>query len=151
MLPHYRFKQTLISRLHLFSFPPTSNSTMKFLFSCFIVVFWSFTSLTTKAQSGQEPREVTGSVLSNMGQPLAGASVSVVGEKGGAVSTNSAGAYVLRTSAEKPVIHVSYAGYDEDEQTMLGTEPLTFSLNPIDKYKKQLKKRSKAAQKAWRH
>ncbi|OUJ72684.1 carboxypeptidase-like regulatory domain-containing protein [Hymenobacter crusticola] len=124
---------------------------MKTVVSYLIILFWSFVALTAKAQSGQEPREITGTVLSNMGQPLAGASVMVVGEKNGAASTNSAGGFVLRTAAEKPMIHVSYAGYEEDEQQMLGSEPLTFSLTPIDKYKKQLKKRSKAAQKAWKH
>ncbi|WP_324671021.1 carboxypeptidase-like regulatory domain-containing protein [Hymenobacter sp. GOD-10R] len=124
---------------------------MKIFVSHLIILLWSLVALTTKAQAQQEPREVTGTVLNNMGQPLAGASVTVVGEKNGAVSTNSAGGFVIRTAAEKPMIHVSYAGYDEDEQQMLGTEPLTFSLNPINKYKKQLKKRSKAAQKAWKH
>ena len=124
---------------------------MKIFVSYFIILLWSFVALTAKAQSRQEPREVTGTVLNNMGEPLAGASVTVVGEKSGAVSTNSAGGFVIRTAAEKPVIHVSYAGYEEDEQQMIGSEPLTFSLNPIDKYKKQLKKRSKAAQKAWKH
>jgi hypothetical protein len=124
---------------------------MKIFVSYLIIFLWSLVALTAKAQAQQEPREVTGTVLNNMGQPLAGASVTVVGEKNGAVSTNSAGGFVIRTATEKPVIHVSYAGYDEDEQQMLGTEPLTFSLNPINKYKKQLKKRSKAAQKAWKH
>lgn len=124
---------------------------MKSFIASLIILFCSCIGLAANAQSGSEAREVTGTVLNNMGQPLAGASVSVVGEKNGAVSTNSAGGYVIRTATEKPVIHVSYAGYEEDEQLMPGTEPLTFSLKPIEKYKKNLKKRSKAAQKAWKH
>ncbi|GGF13761.1 carboxypeptidase-like regulatory domain-containing protein [Hymenobacter cavernae] len=123
---------------------------MKIFVSSLITLFLAFVAFTAQAQTG-EPRVLTGSVLSEMGQPLAGASVTIVGEKNSAVSTNSAGDYVLRTTTEKPVIHVSYAGYEEDEQPMIGREPLTFSLKPIEKYKKQLKKRSKAANKAWRN
>jgi hypothetical protein len=95
-------------------------------------------------------RELTGTVLSESGTPVAGATVVIVGEKSQSTSTNSAGAYVLHSASTSPVLHVSYAGYEDDEQTMRGAEPLTFNLVPIEGYKRQLKKQSKAANKAYR-
>ncbi|HEX8350172.1 MAG TPA: carboxypeptidase-like regulatory domain-containing protein [Hymenobacter sp.] len=95
-------------------------------------------------------RELTGTVLSESGMPVAGATVAIVGEKSQSTSTNSAGAYVLHSAAAAPVLHVSYAGYEDDEQTMSADKSLVFNLVPIEGYKRQLKKQSKAANKAYR-
>ncbi|GAB2780836.1 hypothetical protein HNQ93_001304 [Hymenobacter luteus] len=96
-------------------------------------------------------RTLTGSVVDEWGKPLMGATVMVVGEKEHSVSTNSEGNYLLPTTAATPVIQVSFAGYQSAERVVRGPADLLFKLEPVQGYKRDLKKRSKAATKAWKH
>jgi hypothetical protein len=95
-------------------------------------------------------RTLTGSVFNELGEPLAGATVTVVGEKNASIITNSIGGFVLRTNAAPPVLRVTYAGYKELEQTVSATQPTSFTLEPVANYKRNLKKRSKAAAKSYK-
>lgn len=97
------------------------------------------------------PRTLTGNVVDEWGKPLMGATVVVLGEKERSVSTNSEGNYLLPTTAVTPVIQVSFAGYQDAERAVHGPADLLFKLEPVAGYKRDLKKRSKAATKAWKH
>ena len=94
---------------------------------------------------------LTGNVFNDMGEPLAGATVSVVGDKNNSITTNSVGGYVLHTSATSPVLRITYAGYKDLEQTVSTTQPTSFTLEAVANYKRDLKKRSKAAEKAYKN
>jgi hypothetical protein len=104
----------------------------------------------TKAES-LPVNVLTGTVFNDMGEPLAGASVSVVGDKNNTITTNSVGGYVLRTTTVKPVLRITYAGYKDLEQMVSATQPTSFTLEAVANYKRDLKKRSKAAEKAYRN
>ncbi|TGD82258.1 carboxypeptidase-like regulatory domain-containing protein [Hymenobacter wooponensis] len=104
----------------------------------------------TKAES-LPVKVLTGTVFNDMGEPLAGANVSVVGDKNNTITTNSVGGYVLRTTTAKPVLRITYAGYKDMEQTVSATQPTSFTLEAVANYKRDLKKRSKAAEKAYKN
>jgi hypothetical protein len=107
-------------------------------------------SSSAASTEAQPIRTLTGAVFNELGEPLAGATVTVVGEKNASIITNSIGGYVLRTNATPPVLRVTYAGYKELEQTVSATQPTSFTLEPVANYKRNLKKRSKAAVKAYK-
>ncbi|UOQ70344.1 carboxypeptidase-like regulatory domain-containing protein [Hymenobacter cellulosilyticus] len=92
---------------------------------------------------------LTGFVLNEEGEPLAGATV--MSEKGEIITTNSDGQFMIQSTAATPVLRVSYAGYQEMQMPINTLHPTTFRLDPIENYQKQLKKQSKAATKAWKH
>jgi hypothetical protein len=96
------------------------------------------------------PRVLTGTILGVRDQPLAGATVSVVTEPNKAGITNSVGGYVLRSTAESPVLRVSYAGYKGVELPIVDSKPLVIRLEQIVKYEKDRKKRAKTAVKEYR-
>ncbi|TGE08652.1 carboxypeptidase-like regulatory domain-containing protein [Hymenobacter fodinae] len=104
----------------------------------------------TKAES-LPIKVLTGTVFNDMGEPLAGANVTVVGDKNNTITTNSVGGYVLRTTAAQPVLRITYAGYKDLEQTVNPLHPTSFTLEAVANYKRDLKKRSKAAEKAYRN
>lgn len=110
-------------------------------------------SSSLKEASTQEAsvKVLTGNVFNDMGEPLAGATVSVVGDKNNSITTNSVGGYVLHTSATSPVLRITYAGYKDLEQTVSTTQPTSFTLEAVANYKRDLKKRSKAAEKAYKN
>ncbi len=90
--------------------------------------------------------------MDDLGEPLAGVVVSVVVDKNQfstVTTTNSEGEYLIQTKVESPLLLVSYAGYQEIQQRATYAQPLTFQLESIDNYERQLKKRTKASQKAW--
>ncbi|WP_460621737.1 carboxypeptidase regulatory-like domain-containing protein [Hymenobacter tenuis] len=94
---------------------------------------------------------LAGNVVDEWGNPLMGATITIVGDKMQSVSTNSEGNYMLPTTAKAPVIQVSFAGYQDAERIARGPADLLFKLDPISDYKRDLKKRSKAATKAWKN
>ncbi len=99
-----------------------------------------------------EVKNFKGTVIDELGEPLAGVVVSVVASKNQfslATTTNAEGEYLLQTTAASPVLLVSYAGYEDVQQQAMPARPITFQLQPIDGYERQLKKRVKAAEKAW--
>ncbi|TGE15443.1 carboxypeptidase-like regulatory domain-containing protein [Hymenobacter elongatus] len=103
---------------------------------------------TKKAAARNMPKVLTGYVLNEEGEPLAGATVTA--EKGETITTNADGQYVIQSMAATPVLRVSYAGYQEMQMPINTLHPTTFRLDPIEDYERQLKKRSKAASKAYR-
>jgi hypothetical protein len=56
---------------------------------------------------------------------------------------------MLRSRAAAPLLRVTYAGYEDAELRLTNPQPVTFNLEPINNYKRQLKKQSKAAEKAF--
>ena len=105
-------------------------------------------------QPAEAPKPVkkmlTGNVVDEWGNPLMGATVMVLGDQLHSVSTNSAGDYLLPATGAAPVVRVSFAGYQDAERVARGPADLLFKLEPIEDYKRNLKKRSKAATKAWK-
>ena len=95
-------------------------------------------------------KTLVGNVVDEWGNPLMGATVMVVGDQLHSVSTNSAGDYLLPATGTAPVVRVSFAGYQDAERIARGPADLLFKLEPIEDYKRDLKKRSKAATKAWK-
>lgn len=101
-----------------------------------------------------EVKDFRGTVVDELGEPLAGVVVSVVSAKNQfsaatTTTTNSEGEYLLRTTNASPVLLVSYAGYEDIQQQATYARPITFQLEAIDNYERQLKKKVKAAEKAW--
>ncbi|WP_185817076.1 carboxypeptidase-like regulatory domain-containing protein [Hymenobacter metallilatus] len=95
-------------------------------------------------------RILAGNVVDEWGNPLMGATVMVTGDQLHSVSTNSSGDYLLPVTGPAPVVRVSFAGYQDAERIARGPADLLFKLEPITGYKRDLKKRSKAAVKAWK-
>ncbi|MCA8829771.1 carboxypeptidase-like regulatory domain-containing protein [Hymenobacter pini] len=101
--------------------------------------------------SRTEKKVLAGNVVDEWGNPLKGATVMIVGDHLHSVSTNSAGDYLLPVGVATPVIRVSFAGYEDAERVARGPADLLFKLEPIKGYRKELKKRTKAATRAWKH
>lgn len=116
------------------------------------------TELLAEAVASPQPAEapkpvkrtLAGNVVDEWGKPLMGATVMVLGDQLHSVSTNSAGDYLLPATGTAPVVRVSFAGYQDAERVARGPADLLFKLEPIEDYKRNLKKRSKAATKAWK-
>ncbi|WP_226173921.1 carboxypeptidase-like regulatory domain-containing protein [Hymenobacter lucidus] len=94
-------------------------------------------------------KTLTGYVLNEEGEPLAGATI--ISEKGEVITTNADGQFMIQSVAATPVLRASYAGYQELQLPINTMQPTTFRLDPIENYERQLKKQSKAANKAWKH
>ncbi|GAA3996707.1 hypothetical protein GCM10022408_04160 [Hymenobacter fastidiosus] len=114
----------------------------------------SIAALTITATSGIAPGEnsgrlFVGTVLNEKGRPLAGVLVSVGPGKDQVTVTNAEGTYMLHSSAAKPLLQLRYAGYEDAELRLSNPQPVTFNLEPISDYKRQLRKQSKAAVKAF--
>lgn len=92
---------------------------------------------------------LAGNVVDEWGNPLRGATVQLLGDQLHSVSTNSAGDYLLPAAGPAPIVRVSFAGYHDAERVARGPADLLFKLDPITDYKRDLKKRSKAAKKTW--
>jgi iron complex outermembrane receptor protein len=88
-----------------------------------------FVGLAPEA-AAQEPEEISGTVTDQAtGQPLGGASVSIVGSSR-AVITNPVGAFVIRIRPGTWTLRTTLIGYApvEREVTVLAGQPLTVSL-----------------------
>ncbi|RSK47139.1 carboxypeptidase-like regulatory domain-containing protein [Hymenobacter rigui] len=106
---------------------------------------------TVREVAKPEKKILAGNVVDEWGNPLMGATVMVAGDQLHSVSTNSSGDYLLPVAGPAPVVRVSFAGYQDAECIARGPADLLFKLEPIEGYKRDLKKRSKAAVKAWKH
>ncbi|WP_345070649.1 hypothetical protein [Hymenobacter fastidiosus] len=97
-------------------------------------------------------RYITGKVLNLDGRPLAGATVTVglLSGKSQTGIANSHGEVLVQTTEPALTAAVSYAGYQAEQQKLEGAQPFRFALKAIPGYRKDLKKRSKAAVKAFR-
>jgi len=93
---------------------------------------------------------LTGTVLNDNEEPVPGAVVTVLTEPTNSASTNSAGLFILRSSAVKPILQVKCAGYIDSEQPGNYTKPVVFKLTTVPDYERQLKKRGKAVEKAYK-
>lgn len=108
------------------------------------------------APAGQMPaatKEFRGTVVDEVGEPLAGAVVSVVAGKNQfsvTTTTNAEGEYVISSSHASPMLLVTYAGYTDVQQTATSAHPITFQLEAISNYDRQLKKQAKSADKGRR-
>ncbi|HEX8429379.1 carboxypeptidase regulatory-like domain-containing protein [Hymenobacter sp.] len=99
-----------------------------------------------------EVKAFKGAVVDEMGEPLAGVVVSIISGKNQysiTTTTNAEGEYLLQTTNAAPMLLVSYAGYQDVQQQATYAHPITFQLEPVDNYERQLKKKAKAAEKAW--
>ncbi|GGH28552.1 TonB-dependent receptor [Sphingobacterium alkalisoli] len=82
------------------------------------------TIIVNKVSHGKEvvqalqPAEIKGKVVDEQGNPLQGASVKIKGSSVGGVS-DANGMFVLVTDLEKPVLLVSYTGYQSKEITVV--------------------------------
>ena len=81
-------------------------------------------------------RKVTGTIVDEHGEPLIGATVSIKGTNEKAV-TDLDGKYTIVTDEAKPVLQVSYIGYQDKEQRVSGDnadlalQPDAKSLNEV--------------------
>jgi len=99
-------------------------------------------------------KEFKGTVVNEMGKPLAGAVVSIISgnnQFSTIATTNAAGEYLIYSRAASPMLLVSYAGYIDIQQRATYAHPITFQLEAINNYNQQLKKQTKSADKAWRN
>src|SRR5690242_1163718 len=78
-------------------------------------------------QSMAQERTVTGTVTSNDGTPLVGASVVVVGHKTGE-TTGSDGKFSISVPANAKTLRVSYVGYVGQDVSIQGQNNVTVSL-----------------------
>lgn len=76
-------------------------------------------------------RTITGTVNNEQGDPIAGATVQVVGTTSGAL-TGSDGKYSLSVSGDDAVIRASYLGYQVQEVTVGSNSVINFSMVPGD-------------------
>lgn len=107
---------------------------------------------TTEVAAPAEAKFFKGTVVDDLGEPLAGVVVSVITGKDHfsvTTTTNADGEYLLQTNVVSPLLLVSYAGYEEIQQRATYAQPLTFQLESIENYDRRLKKRVKSAEKAW--
>ncbi|RYU82415.1 carboxypeptidase-like regulatory domain-containing protein [Hymenobacter persicinus] len=91
----------------------------------------------------------TGKVLNEKGQPLAGALVASGPNKDQITVTNADGVYLLPAKAPVALLRVTYAGYEDAELSVVNIQAVTFNLEPVDHYRRQLKKQGRAADKAF--
>lgn len=107
-------------------------------------------SLGAPAQVPAAAALLTGTVLNDDNEPVPGAVVSVITEPTNSASTNSAGIFVLHSAVAKPVLQVRCAGYIDSEQPGSYAKPIMFKLTTVPDYERQLKKKGKAAYKAYK-
>ncbi|WBA42620.1 carboxypeptidase-like regulatory domain-containing protein [Hymenobacter canadensis] len=97
------------------------------------------------------PHQLVGTVANRSGEPLAGATVMLAANRNSSVITNSAGRFLLPSPQPTPELRVSFAGYYDTTVVMPPAgQPLVVELRAVARYKKQLKKQLKSADKAWR-
>lgn len=134
---------------------PRSISRLRFCLPFLLLLPASLPALAQEvAAEATQPdatRSLVGKVVTIAGKPLAGATVMVLGDhKNNAAITNQEGQFLLTTRQEKPVLVVSCAGFEESEVDVPPAGQPLIELTPIDRYKKQLRKRGKAAYKEWK-
>src|SRR5690242_7812905 len=78
-------------------------------------------------QSMAQQRTVTGSVISNDGTPLTGASVVVVGQKTGE-TTGADGTFSIKVPESAKTLRVSYVGYETQDVSIAGQNNVTVTL-----------------------
>ena len=125
--------------------PPVSTSDL-------LAVVVKPTPRTTTRAVAPHPvtRALVGNVVNEWGEPLVGATVTVAGDHLHSVTTNAAGDYLLPVADDAPLLRVSFAGYEDAEHIARGPADLLFKLDPIQDYRRDLKKRTKAAAKVWK-
>lgn len=97
------------------------------------------------------PHQLVGTVSNRNGEPLAGATVMLASNRNSSVITNSAGRFLLPSPQPTPELRVSFAGYYDTTVVMPSAgQTLVVELRAVARYKKQLKKQLKSADKAWR-
>jgi len=74
-----------------------------------------------------QQRTITGTVISNDGTPLTGASVVVVGQKTGE-TTGSDGTFTIRVPESAKTLRVSYVGYESEDIPIAGQSNVTVTL-----------------------
>lgn len=100
-----------------------------------------------------EAKDFKGMVVDELGEPLAGAVVSIIAgsnQFSATTTTNSAGEYAITSTSTSPVLLVTYAGCNDIQQKAVYGHPITFQMEFIDNYERKLKKQTKTAEKAWR-
>lgn len=110
-------------------------------------------SLDAKAEV-LEAKDFKGTVVDELGEPLAGAVVSVIAgnnQFSTTTTTNAEGEYVINSTSTSPVLLVTYAGCNDIQQKAVYGHPITFQMEFIDNYERKLKKQTKTAEKAWRN
>ncbi|MDE3183882.1 MAG: TonB-dependent receptor [Bacteroidota bacterium] len=86
-------------------------------------LFMLFCFLQTMAQQ----RTITGTVITNDGTPLTGASVVVVGQKTGE-TTGPDGTFSIKVSASAKTLRVSYVGYESQDISIAGQSNINVAL-----------------------
>ncbi|MBT9394505.1 carboxypeptidase-like regulatory domain-containing protein [Hymenobacter sp. NST-14] len=104
-------------------------------------------SVPGPAAAASQPagRTLAGNVVDEWGNPLAGATVAVVGHQLHSVTTNANGDFLVSLGSSAPLLRVSFAGYEDAERVARGPADLLFKLDPIRDYRRDLKKRTKEA------
>ena len=101
-----------------------------------------------------ESKDFKGTVVDELGEPLAGAVVSVIAgnnQFSTTTTTNAEGEYVITSTTTAPILLVTYAGCNDIQQKAVYGHPITFQMEFIDNYERKLKKQGKTAEKAWRN
>ena len=97
-------------------------------------------------------QELFGHVTDYSGTPLAGATVALAENRQSSVITNSVGKFLLMSPVPMPQLRISSAGYyDTLVAVTAANSSVEVRLRTIDRYKRKLKKRYKAANKAWKN
>ena len=101
---------------------------------------------------GTLAREVFGNVTDYSGKPVAGATVALADDRKTAVTTNSDGKFLMKIAIMEPQLRISSAGYyDTLLVVTAASNAQSVQLRAVDRYKRKLKKKYKAANKAWKN
>jgi protocatechuate 3,4-dioxygenase beta subunit len=97
-----------------------------------------------------EAKDFKGVVVDELGEPLAGAVVSIiVGSNlfSTTTTTDAKGEYVITSTNTTPVLLVTYAGCNNIQQKAVHGHLINFQMEFIDNYERKLKKQTKTSEK----
>lgn len=104
----------------------TKNFIMK---SAYLKVWLLFACFLISASAWAQTKKISGTVVNDEGNPLAGVSVTIKGKKGG-TQTNGEGQYSIDAS-EKDVLLFSYSGFETHSQTVGVSSTIDLSLKSV--------------------
>lgn len=85
--------------------------------------------LTVSVAVAQNSVQVTGTVLDELGEPMVGATVSVVGQPTSVCATDLDGKFSLKTPSLKGKLHVTYVGYKPATVDMAGRDNVSIKMD----------------------
>gem|GEM_PF-2711377 len=106
--------------------------------SAYLKVWLLFACFLISASAWAQTKKISGTVVNDEGNPLAGVSVTIKGKKGG-TQTNGEGQYSIANgegqysidASEKDVLLFSYSGFETHSQTVGVSSTIDLSLKSV--------------------